>query len=311
MEVPKMPEIPKIENIQETISNTVENAKSSINEGLDDFASRSAVATETTTDFLNSNSMIAKFAFLLLVVIIFVVFVNLGIRFITYLLSPSKNPYIINGLISGNSNMIIPQDPKNKDYVPIFRSNNATQGLECSWCFWIYISNVSTSSKTYSHVFNKGNSNFDNTTGIATINNAPGVYLKNMSNTSDNCTIRILMDTTSTNNNYIDVSNIPIMNWVNCVIRLQNTLLDVYINGSIAKRIQLTEAPKQNYDDINIGLNEGFPGQLSNLRYYGHALSVFEINNILLYGPNLTVSSKLQSSKYSSYLSTNWYSAHY
>ena len=48
-----------------------------------------------TTDFLYSNSLVAKVCFLVLIIILFVIAIRLGSRLITWLLSPSKNPILI------------------------------------------------------------------------------------------------------------------------------------------------------------------------------------------------------------------------
>jgi pectate lyase len=84
--------------------------------------------------------------------------------------------------------------------------------------------------------------------------------------------------------------------------------MDAYINGVISGRITFTNVPKQNYNDIYVGCNGGFNGSLSNLVYYDHALTVFDINNIILKNPNLTKSSSANSSYgFYSYISSNWY----
>jgi hypothetical protein len=158
----------------------------------------------------------------------------------------------------------------------------------------------------YQHIFNKGDNNFDKTTSISTINNSPGVYLGPQNNS-----LRIIMDTVNATdtNNIIDIENIPIRKWVHVAIRIKNTILDVYINGVVSKRLVLINVPKQNFNDIYLCQNGGFSGKLSNLRYYSRALNVFEINGVVLYGPNLNISetSSLQSKDYN-YLSRQWYS---
>jgi hypothetical protein len=78
------------------------------------------------------------------------------------------------------------------------------------------------------------------------------------------------MDTVTNNNNYLDVTNIPLKKWFHLAIRIQNTVMDVYINGVITARKVLAEVPKQNYNNVNVGYNSGFSGQLSNLCYYSH-----------------------------------------
>jgi hypothetical protein len=145
------------------------------------------------------------------------------------------------------------------------------------------------------------------------VNNGPGLYLKKETNGS--CTAHIVMNTASTNptsdvttiTEYMDVQNIPIKDvWVNIMIRLQNKIMDIYVNGVITKRLVFNNVPIQNYDDVWVCQNGGFNGKLSNLRYFNHALNVFEINSIVSSGPNLyemTGPHFVQN-----YLSNSWYS---
>ena len=81
--------------------------------------------------------------------------------------------------------------------------------------------------------------------------------------------------------------------------------MDVYINGTMTQRHIFTNVPIQNYDDVYICANGGFSGTLSDLRYFNRALNVFEINNIVSSGPNLTYSNGTKDSP--SQLSYLWY----
>ena len=63
------------------------------------------------------------------------------------------------------------------------------------------------------------------------------------------------------------------------------------------KRHKLSNVAKQNYDNININLNNGFYGNLSNLKYYNYAIGTFEINRLNSNGPNLKMSDNLNIKK--------------
>jgi len=303
-----------------TVSNTINAAKEGVSQTLSQFSSPAETMT-SSTDFLTSNSIIAKFVFVILVVIVFFFLVNISIKIIGYFNEPSKNPYVIYGLINGNSNINVSQNPKDPNSVTILRSNNEAKGLEASWSVWLNINSLNTANMTktgatadkpsFSHIFNKGDNNFNNdigdakNIGISKVNNAPGLYISDKDNT-----LRVYMDTVTNNNNYLDVSNIPLKKWFHLAIRIQNTVMDVYINGVITARKVLTEVPKQNYNNINVGYNGGFLGQLSNLCYYSHSLSIFELNNIILLGPNMKQSnSVITNTNYFGYLSNVWYSS--
>jgi len=309
-----IPDLPEI-NAPDTpsITGSLDTLKSNITSGLTDtlnkFSSESDVGS-ASSEFLSSNSIIAKFVFLIFVVIVFMFLANLGIKLIGYFMEPSRDPYLVKGTAPGNANIVIKQDPNNSDSVPIFRSNNQSKGLELTWSVWLFIDDIKvdlpSGSPKFSHIFSKGNRTFDSN-GIATVNNAPGVYLSNTENT-----IRVYMDTVRDNNQYIDITNIPLRKWFHLAVRVQNTVLDVYVNGVMSGRKEYSEVLKQNYEDVLVGHNNGFTGTLSNLVYYSRALNVFELNNILMYGPNITQSSRVPDnsrSGYYSYLSNLWYYA--
>ena len=50
------------------------------------------------TNFTNSNSIVAKFTFIILVFILFIVLCSLGTTMIGYFTQTSKSPYIIHGM---------------------------------------------------------------------------------------------------------------------------------------------------------------------------------------------------------------------
>jgi hypothetical protein len=159
--------------------------------------------------------------------------------------------------------------------------------------------------KKYQHIFNKGDNTYNINTNLSSVNNGPGVYLGPANNT-----LHIVMDTVKADdvNTVIDISNVPIRKWVNVAIRMENTILDVYVNGIISSRLVLNNVPKQNYNDVFVCQNGGFSGKLSNLRYSAYAMNVFEINNMVLRGPNLKVTDNTNSNSGYTYLSTSWYS---
>jgi len=304
------------QNIQAT-SNNIEqsynNIRTSLENNLNSFSEKVNENAEASTSFLSSNTIVAKFAFIILIIILFVLLLNLGIVLLSSLNSPSSKPYLINGMISGGTQRSIAQDPSDRNAIPISRSNNEKTGLEFTYSVWIYLEDIGqTAGNTllYRNIFNKGDNTYDDTTGIA-INNGPGLYLESSETSTEpeKAKLVVLMDTYADNRSEIEIDNVPIKKWVNVIIRAQNTVIDVYINGSIAQRVILDEVPKQNYYNMQVGQNGGFSGQLSNLRYYQKSLNIFEIKQILDEGPNLNAD--VETSGYYNYLSNLWYSANF
>jgi hypothetical protein len=116
------------------------------------------------------------------------------------------------------------------------------------------------------------------------------------------------MNTYDTINEEITIPDIPINKWVNVIIRCQNKTLDVYINGTISRSIQLIGVPKQNYGDVFIGMNGGFSGYVSNLWYYNYALGTSAIQGITQNGPNRRMTGNNSITMQNpNYLSMRWY----
>jgi len=257
---------------------------------LNDFKAPDIVSGSKT--FLDSNSYVAKTAFLILTVIVFVYVLRTCVAIMGFLFSPNSSPYLVNGLIDGTvGNLIIPQDPSQANAVTIIRSKNDAGGIGITWSVWLYIKQKSypTDANTvkWRHVFNKGSRTpipSGETKDIMAPNNGPGLYLK-----SDYSAIRVVMSTFDNPNTSVGVENIPINKWFNVIIRVENTVLDVFINGDLAQRLPLNSVPFQNYGDVNVAINGGFNGVISSLRYYNVALGTRAIANIVREGPKLNV----------------------
>lgn len=297
--------------VTSVISDKFNAFKDSVSNTVNEFSSKTM--GQASSEFLESNSLIARLSFLLIVVIIFMILLRIGIQLVGYFSQPNDDPYVVKGLLPGSNAARITQDPKISDSVTILRSNNQKTGIEFSWCIWLNITDLiipTDGSIEYQHIFNKGNNSYGSD-GIATINNGPGLYIK----TSSNPTLRVVMDTVDTVNTVqtINIDNIPLKKWVHVILRMQNNLMDVYINGVVTQRVTFPFVPKQNYQDVYVcqanTVSNGFSGNLSDLRYYDRALNIFEITSIVSKGPNMTTS-KLNSATSSyeyTYLSSLWY----
>jgi hypothetical protein len=294
--------------VAERLGSTVDSASNALSGTFNDFSNQASAAAGATTDFLTANTIIAKFAFILLVLVVFLILFNLGVSIVGYFSEPSPDPYIINGMIDGNVSKVVSQDPKQTNAIPIYRSNDQSKGMEFTWSSWLYLSDLGKEAGKYQHVFSKGDGNIDSNTNLSTVNNGPGVYISPMDNK-----LHIIMNTVSSTdqNTTIDIDNIPIKKWFHVALRLQNTVLDVYVNGVVVNRLLLNNTPKQNYGNVYVCQNGGFSGKLSNLRYYSRALNVFEINNIVSSGPNMKVASDMNPVGGFDYLSSRWYASRY
>jgi hypothetical protein len=299
-----------------SISSSIADAKSSINESMNQFSSTSAM--DAGKEFLQSNSLIAKFGFIILVLFGFLFLFRIGMIIISNILAPSDSPYLVKGLISGTESVRIQQDSRTSSAIVNYSENQST-GLEFTYSVWILLNSTNTNSK-YAHIFNKGIVDGSNITvsGVNNMSNAPGLYVKG--NTDGTSTLRVYMDTFSQSGpiqniddqrTTMDISGVPYNKWVNVIIRAENRILDVYVNGVLTQHKDLGYVPRQNFGDVYVCQNGGFSGKLSDLRYYAKSLNVFEINGIVGWGPNLSTSPSAsgQSDTDASYLSHLWYKA--
>jgi hypothetical protein len=287
----------------------MENSNTAKGSTFNQFSSNNKYTSNSAKEFFESNSLVAKIAFLLLVLFGFVVLLRLGITILSFFLQPTESPILVDGMVDAKQLIIITQDPSEDGAITIQRSTNASDGIEFTWSCWIYIDDLTYNSGKYRCVFYKGNEyatdrkTEEQPKGLNFPNNSPGLYIAPNTNA-----LVIIMNTFKVINEEIIIDDIPLNKWVNVIIRCQNTTLDVYINGTITKSHLLHGVPKQNYGDVYIAPNGGFSGNISNLRYYNYALGTTEIANIMNKGPNTKfIGSNSLNIKNNNYLSLRWF----
>ena len=261
-----------------------------------------------TKDFLESNSIVAKFAFLLLVLLLFVLALRLGTSIMSWIFSPSPNPILINGMIDAKQMMRIPQDPSVNGAIPIMRSKGSDDGLVFTWSVWINIDDLQYRQNEYKHIFHKGNDDINVTNvpiGMNHPNNAPGLYIAPSTND-----LVVVMNTFEKINEEVIIKDIPLNKWVNVIIRVDDQhKLDVYINGRLVRRHILKSLPRQNYGDVYVSMNGGFSGYTSCLRYFGSAIGQNQIQSIVDKGPCLNMIGSNMTDAKPRYLSLRWFFA--
>jgi len=258
-----------------------------------------------TKEFLESNSLVAKVAFLLLVLVVFVVGIRLATQLLAWSFSFDKDPYLFNGMVDAKTMQVIPQDPDNNSSVTLLRSDNKQQGIEFTYSVWLFIDDLVYQQGQYKHIFHKGNDNINYTTdpiGMNHPNNAPGLYIAPNTNA-----LVVVMNTFNNIEEKLTIDNIPLNKWVCVQIRVEDHQLDTYINGKLAKRLIMKGVPKQNYGDVYVAMNGGFSGYMSDLRYFNHGLGTAEIQKIVNAGPNLKMTGNNLTKNVPKYLSLRWF----
>jgi len=285
----------------------------------------------TTTQFAESNSAISKFVFIILMLVLFTFLFQVGSGLLNSYFMGNTSPILINGMVDANNTMTIYSNPNATDSKPIYRSDNREQGLEFTWNVWFYVRNLGTDK--YQRIFSKGSgaesqlslqSNLSTESKI--VISSPGLFitqydlsgsvypLSGSAIDNNHANLLFVINTFQPSSSSAEfaesilIKNIPIEKWVNCTIRVQNTTVDIYINGVMTQRKVLNNLPRQNYYDTYIGdLNGGFEGNISSLRYYDYALKYDDIQALFGKGPNLTKLDDTAISPGQDYISSNWY----
>jgi len=286
-------------------------------------------------EFMESNSLVAKFAFILMVFIVLSVAIKLAIIGISYLLLPSMSPYVLNGTANTEDMaIIVNQNPAKKDSILISRSMNEDGGLEYTWSAWFFINQVPINKGKYSRIFSKGGEGTKSSEdGIYYPNNAPGLYIKfsdditttnpDRKDKGANISLMAVVDVSGKSSNTVDkkknlheqliATDIPMKNWVNAVIRVTNNVIDLYINGRLVQRKRTSGVPIQNYGNVYIGEEKSknrFSGYISTIQYFNYSIGSNKIKSLLDEGPNMKMVSNVNlenTGKNLNYLSNSWY----
>ena len=286
-------------------------------------------------DFMESNSLVAKFAFILMVFIVFSVAVKITIIGLSYLLLPSMSPYVLNGTANTEDLAInVSQDPAKKDSVFIARSMNEDGGLEYTWSAWFFVNQVPLEKGKWSRIFSKGgegSKSSDN--GIYYPNNAPGLYIRfsnditvtnpDRTDAGVNVSLMAVVDVTGKSDKsgkenlheQLIMTDIPMKKWVNAVIRVTNNVIDLYVNGRLAQRRKTAGIPLQNYGKVNIGEDKAkhrFSGYISTIQYFNYSIGASKIKSIVDDGPNMKMVTSSggdtsSTKNVGTYLSNLWY----
>lgn len=256
-----------LNNIRAKTSNAINKVQSTVSETVAD-------VQETVSDKIEGNEDFFGGIFKIIIVILILValFYILRYFFNKYQLSVVESPYLLEGLKNAKHALVISQDPNNAGYVPMPRSDGK-DGIQFTYSFWLMIEGYDYKSGEWKHVFHKGDPN-------SYPNRAPGVWLHPATNG-----MRVYMNTQTTILEYIDVMNLPLRKWIHVAIVLDDKDLDVYINGYLKSRKQLSSVPKLNNGDFWCNMFGGFEGFVGRIQYFAKAIGPDELSSIVKEGP--------------------------
>jgi hypothetical protein len=83
----------------------------------------------------------------------------------------------------------------------------------------------------------------------------------------------------------IDIDNIPIKKWFHITISINNSIVEIYIDGLLIITKTLSSMPQQNSGNLVVNNLGGFEGVISQLQYFPNTLSVSKVMSIFESGP--------------------------
>jgi hypothetical protein len=152
-------------------------------------------------------------------------------------------------------------------------------GDEWSYSFWIFINDYDYQYNQPKFILTTGQSNGSSV--------APGIFLG-----PQNSDLLIKVNTMVTptseisfNGDDLVVRDLPLQRWINIVVTYNNKVVSVFLNGKLTKS-KLLDSPAVNLNSskVSINPNNGFSGQISNLQYFNHELSPYDIYKIYILG---------------------------
>lgn len=256
-----------LNNIRAKTSNAINKVQSTVSETVADVQETVSDKIEGNEDFFGG-----LFKIIIVILILVALFYILRYFFNKYQLSVVESPYLLEGLKNAKHALVISQDPNNAGYVPMPRSEGR-DGIQFTYSFWLMIEGYDYKSGEWKHVFHKGDPN-------SYPNRAPGVWLHPATNG-----MRVYMNTQTTILEYVDVMNLPLRKWIHVAIVLDDKDLDVYINGYLKTRKQLSSVPKLNNGDFWCNMFGGFEGFVGRIQYFAKAIGPDELSSIVKEGP--------------------------
>ena len=230
------------------------------------------------------------FSIILVGIVVFIVIMFIYTNYIGFKNYQKYSPYLIDGITDAST-------AQKFSAYQIQPSSDSSYGTEFTYSFWMFIkdSNFSSSSSCSDnntpllHVFHKGSYDYIPTGSQSgstksvyyPLLQTPGVWLYPNTNK-----LNIRFNTYENVVETADIGNIPLNMWVNIIIILIGSSVDVYVNGNLKKRTKLSGVPKINYGDFYTTNWGGYQGYLSRLRYFNYAIQPFLVDQIFNMGPS-------------------------
>jgi hypothetical protein len=147
---------------------------------------------------------------------------------------------------------------------------------------WVYVDDYGIRNGDDKCILFKG----DKGTGTMNDSNAvhgnPSVWLLKKNNT-----LRVNISNDNGKSDTCDLVKFPLQRWVNLNLSLNGNVIDIYLDGHLAKSCVLAGPIKINKDTLHVCPDKGFSGFIANLKISNDALSSSKILDLYKKGPVL------------------------
>lgn len=155
-------------------------------------------------------------------------------------------------------------------------SFNAPSGLEYTYVWWTVVTDWAYKMGKPKYLWVKGDLNKGE--------QGPSVALS----PSDN-SMQINVDTFK-GVDTISIPNLPARKWFHTAIMVHDeNIMDIYINGQLKLSHKLNGIVKQNNSDIKFGVDGGFEGYLSTMKYYNYKIDDGTLQGLVNQNPQVQV----------------------
>ena len=196
-------------------------------------------------------------------------------------------------LATANSPIIVNTSIDSNVARPAFSLPTPSEGLTQSISTWIYIKDYSYNFGNYKYILTIGNQSVNSSGSIVAASGSSSVQSPSLILYPETNSLKVLTSTTSVSGlESCDISNIPLLTWVNIIYVLNNRSVSVFINGKLERTIALQGIPIIPIQNNNCLITPssdnnlpGYYGKIGKTQYFTKSLALNEIENIYTQGP--------------------------
>jgi len=153
-----------------------------------------------------------------------------------------------------------------QSFTSVTPSKNQPNGISFSYAGWLYVQDYTYRYGEKKVVFVKGTPDLS----VA----CPALVLDAQTNT-----FLIYVDTFGSQE-IVPISNLTAQKWIHFAIVVDQTAVNVYINGTLHTHHTMNQLPKQNSAPLLIAPGGGFSGKVGYLQYYPSLLSSSDVSGL-------------------------------